>query len=53
VALVNGDPSGAAQIVGRFDKTSKIFTSDVAQWMLDAVERSASFDQRTEMIGLG
>ncbi len=53
VALVNGDATGAAQIVDRFEKTSKIFTGDVAQWMLDAVERSAPFDQRTEMIGLG
>lgn len=53
VALVNGDASGAAQIVDRFEKTSKIYTGDVAQWMLDAVERSAPFDQRTEMIGLG
>ena len=52
VALVNGDASGAAQIVDRFEKTSKIFTGDVAQWMLDAVERSAPFDQQTEMIGL-
>lgn len=53
VALVNGDASGAAQIVDKFEKTSKIFTGDVAQWMLDAVERPAPFDQRTEMIGLG
>ena len=53
VALVNGDASGAVQIVDKFEKTSKIFTGDVAQWMLDAVERSAPFDQRTEMIGLG
>jgi uncharacterized protein YbjT (DUF2867 family) len=53
VALVNGDASGAAQIVDRFEKTSKIFTGDVARWMLDAVERSAPFDQRTEMIGSG
>ena len=51
VALVNGDASGGTQIVNRFEKTSKIFTGDVAQWMLDAVERAAPFDQRTEMIG--
>ena len=53
VALVNGDATGAAQIVDKFEKTSKIFTGDVAQWMLDAVERPAPFDQRTEMIGMG
>ena len=51
VALVNGDPSGSAQIVDRFQKTSKITTGDVAQWMLDAVERPAAFQHRTEMIG--
>ena len=51
VALLNGDPSGSAQIVDRFEKTSKISTGDVAQWMLDAVERPTAFEQRTEMIG--
>ena len=51
VALVNGDASGSAQIVDRFEKTSKISTGDVAQWMLDAVERPAAFQQRSEMIG--
>ena len=51
VALVNGAASGSAQIVDRFEKTSKISTGDVAQWMLDAVGRPDSFEQRTEMIG--
>jgi uncharacterized protein YbjT (DUF2867 family) len=53
VALVNGDASGDTRIVDRFEKTSKILTGDVALWMLDAVERLAPFDQRTEMIGAG
>lgn len=52
VALVIGDASGEAKIVDRFEKTSKIFTGDVAQWILDAVERPAPFVHRTEMIGL-
>jgi uncharacterized protein YbjT (DUF2867 family) len=51
VALANGDAIGGAHIVDRFEKTSKIYTGDVAQWMLDAVERPGPFDQRTEMIG--
>ena len=51
VALVNGDAGGGAQIVDRFEKTSKILTGDVALWMLNAVERPAPFAQRAEMIG--
>ncbi|MFZ9068957.1 MAG: NAD(P)-dependent oxidoreductase [bacterium] len=51
VALINGEASGRAQIVSRFEKTSKITTGDVARWMLDAVERPALFKQRSEMIG--
>lgn len=51
VALVNDDVSGNAQIVNRFEKTSKISTGDVAQWMLNAVENPNLFQQRTEMIG--
>ncbi len=51
VALVNGDPSGNVRVVNSFEKTARIFTGDVARWMLDAVERSAPFEQRAEMIG--
>lgn len=51
VALVDGDARGGTRIVDRFDRTSEIYTGDVAQWMLDAVERPAPFDQRAEMIG--
>ena len=51
VALVNDDVSGNVQIINRFEKTSKISTGDVAQWMLNAVERPNLFQQRTEMIG--
>jgi uncharacterized protein YbjT (DUF2867 family) len=53
VALVNGDATGTAKIVDKFEATSKIFTGDVAKWMLDAVERPAPFDKRAEMIGSG
>jgi uncharacterized protein YbjT (DUF2867 family) len=51
VALVTGDASGTTHIVEKFEKTSRITTGDVAQWMLDAVERPAAFEQPTEMIG--
>jgi uncharacterized protein YbjT (DUF2867 family) len=51
VALVAGDAGGTTHLVDRFEKTSRITTGDVAQWMLDAVERPAAFEQRTEMIG--
>ena len=51
VALVNGDLTEKVQYVDGFAKTSKIFTGDVALWMLDAVERVVPFEQRTEMIG--
>jgi len=51
VALVNGDPTGRVRCVDGFAKTSKIFTGDVALWMLNAVERVEPFEQRTEMIG--
>jgi len=51
VALVVGEAGGGTKIVDRFETTSKIFTGDVALWMLDAVERPEPFEQRTEMIG--
>ena len=51
VVLVNGDATDSAGLVDRFAPSIKISTGDVAQWMLDAVERPAPFDGRTEMIG--
>ncbi len=50
VALVDGDPTGEVAIVTPFQKRSKVMTGDVAVWMLDAVERSMPFVQKTEMI---
>ena len=40
--FVNGDPIGKVQCVDGFAKTSRIFTGDVALWMLDAVKGVAS-----------
>jgi uncharacterized protein YbjT (DUF2867 family) len=51
VALVSGGPTGSARIVDRFEPSSKISTGDVAQWMLDAVDRPVPFNRATEMIG--
>lgn len=51
VAVVDGEAKGGTRIVDRFEKTSKIFTGDIALWMLDAVERPAPFAERAEMIG--
>ena len=51
VAVVVGEAEGGTRIVDRFEKTSKIFTGDIARWMLDAVERPAPFAKRAEMIG--
>ena len=50
VALVNGDPNGKVQCVDGFAKKPRIFTGDVALWMLDAVDGVARFEQRAEMI---
>jgi len=51
VTLVEGEASDRAGIVEVYEATSQISKSDVAAWMLDAVERSGPFDHRAEMIG--
>jgi uncharacterized protein YbjT (DUF2867 family) len=51
VAVVDGEVSGRAGLVERFDKGSKIMTGDIAKWILDAVERPEAFRSRHEMIG--
>jgi len=51
VAIVDGDETGRARQVHRFEKGSKITTGDIAHWMLDAVERPEVFSTRYEMIG--
>jgi uncharacterized protein YbjT (DUF2867 family) len=51
VAVVDGDTSGRAGHVDRFEKGSKITTGDIARWMLNAVERPEAFRNRYEMIG--
>jgi len=51
VAFVDAEPSSKTQIVNRFDMSTKISKSDVAQWMVDALERKERFGNPTEMIG--
>ncbi len=52
VGLTNADKtSNRTGIVERFGLSSQMPRSDVAQWMLDAVERPAPFRHREEMIG--
>lgn len=48
--LVDGDPTGKANIVARCGISSKISRSDVAGWMLDALERPEPFAHRAEMV---
>ena len=51
VALIQGQATGNCELVSSFEKTSRITTGDVAQWMLDAVERTDPFTERNAMIG--
>ncbi|MCW8328743.1 NAD(P)H-binding protein [Photobacterium sp. SDRW27] len=53
VGLVNGQTNNRAKLVDRFNFSSQIAKRDVAEWMLDAVERSGTFNTPTEMIGWG
>ncbi len=50
VRLVDGEPTNRARIVERCGLSSKISRSDVAAWMLDALERTEPFKSRSEMI---
>lgn len=51
VGLVDEQPTDKAKIVDRFITSSKISKSDVAKWMIDALEREERFKNPTEMIG--
>lgn len=51
VGLIDKTPSNKAKIVNEFSMSSRISKSDVAIWMLDALERKDSFSTPTEMIG--
>jgi len=51
VTLVNGTPSSRAQLVNSYGLFSTIARSEVARWMLDALERRKTFSNHYEMIG--
>jgi uncharacterized protein YbjT (DUF2867 family) len=51
VTLANGPPTGRASPVGRYGMTSRVRRSDVAAWMLDALERREPFDEHTMLLG--
>ena len=51
--LVDSDPSDKARNIERCSAASKISRSDVAQWMLDALERPEPFNIPAEMIAWG
>ena len=51
VTLADGEPRRAARPVGRYRLTSTVRRSEVAAWMLDAVERPAPFAERRVLLG--
>ena len=53
VTLADGPPAGRARPVARYGATSRVRRSDVAAWMLDALERRDRFAERTVLLGSG
>lgn len=51
VTLANGRPTGRARPVARYGMKSSVRRADVATFMLDALERSEPFTQRTVLVG--
>jgi uncharacterized protein YbjT (DUF2867 family) len=51
VTLVNGKPRGLARPIEKYGLASNIRRSEVAEWMLEAVERSTPFIERTVLLG--
>ena len=51
VTLADGAPRRAARPVERYGLTSSVRRSEVAAWMLDAVERPAPFAERRVLLG--
>jgi uncharacterized protein YbjT (DUF2867 family) len=51
VTLADGPPTGGARSVARYGMTSKVRRSDVAAWLLEALERREPFAERTVMLG--
>ena len=51
VTLVSGSVTGRAREVDRYGLLSRVRRSDVAAWMLDALERPGAFSQRRVLLG--
>jgi hypothetical protein len=51
VTLVNGPPRRPAHSVERYGLTSRIRRSEVAAWMLAAIERPTPFTDRQVLLG--
>ena len=51
--LVDGPVSGRMKVFDRAKISDTTKRSDLAAWLLDAVERDGPFETRTEMVGLG
>jgi len=51
VALVDSEWSNKAKIVDKFKMSSKISRAEVAQWMMNSLERPGTYKTSTEMIG--
>ena len=53
VTLVNGTARGPAAPVDRYSLWSTVRRSEVALWMIDAIERQAPFVERRILLGRG
>jgi uncharacterized protein YbjT (DUF2867 family) len=51
VTLAHGPPTGRVRPVSRYGMTSTVRRSDVAAWMVDALERREPFAERTVLLG--
>lgn len=51
VTLAHGPPTGRVRPVSRYSMTSTVRRSDVAAWMVDALERREPFAERTVLLG--
>ena len=53
VTLVHGPPTGRARPVARYTMMSRVRRSDVAAWVLSALEQREPFIDRTVLLGGG
>lgn len=53
VTLADGPPTGRVRPVARYGMMSRVRRSDVAAWMLEALEQPGAFVERTVLLGAG